>query len=84
MKIWVVLGVSAGAIGCSNAYFQDRAVKTAASEHGCGAVAIQRVVAEDRMHSDFAYWLNVCGKERLYRMDATTGDRFVDQTKAVQ
>lgn len=82
---WIaVMVVLATIAGCSDSYFRDRAVKTAASEHRCPAATIKTIVAEDRMHGDFSYWLEVCGKERLYRMDTTTGDRFVDQTASTR
>lgn len=67
-----------------DAYYRGLVVKTAANEHRCQQATIKNVVSEDRMHSDFAYWVDVCGQERLYRMDATTGSRFVDQTQAVR
>jgi hypothetical protein len=85
-KLLPVVAVVFMFAGCSDAHFRDRAVKTAASEHRCPRrqVTVRDVVAEDRMHSEFAYWLDVCGKERLYRLDATTGDRFVDQTTSTR
>ena len=80
---WLALALLA--TGCADTYYRELVVKTAANEHRCPApAAIKTIVSEDRMHSDFAYWVNVCGAERLYRMDATTGSRFVDQTQAVR
>lgn len=71
--------------GCfSDSYFREQAIRSAANEHRCNAVKIKSVVTESRMQSEFAYWLDVCGSDRLYRLDTTTGNHFADQTKAVQ
>ncbi len=87
----VLTGLKAAALvvivasaSCTAANFRERAVQTAASEHRCPAAKIKTIVAEDRMHWDFSYWMDVCGSERLYRMDATTGDRFADQTASTR
>jgi hypothetical protein len=55
-----VVGIVLLSVGCSDSYFRDRAVKTAASEHRCSGdrVRIKNIVAEDRMHGDFSYWLD--------------------------
>ena len=74
----------AAVVGCADSYYRGLVVKTAADEHRCQQAAIKNVVSEDRMAGNFAYWVDVCGKERLYRMDTTTGARFVDQTQAVR
>ena len=64
-------------VGCGNPAAVAR--RTAARDHGCQARDVVR--AEDEADG---YWLNVCGAERLYRLDVNTGSRFVDQTGAVR
>lgn len=74
----LVIAVAAMALsGCLGSAAANHAADVAAQQHGCPRSRV-RVV---RRGGDWTYWLNVCGRERLYD---TRDGRYLDITGSVR
>jgi len=82
---WVmVLAVAMAMAGCA-AQIQNQARETASKDHMCPLEQVG-VISDATVGMDYAYWLRVCGKRRLYRYkeEGKYGGRFIDATASVR
>jgi hypothetical protein len=72
-------------LGGCGAAIRGQAIDTASLDHGCPERQI-RVTRDASVGASHAYWMDVCGRERLYRYVAETEytGRFVDVTDTTQ
>lgn len=87
-RVLVLLAVFATFFGCAGA-IQNQARKTASVDHGCPLDQVSVISDASATATDYAYWLNVCGKRRFYMYQQTTSagggaGRFLDDTQRFQ
>lgn len=73
--------------GCLGGLIRDQARETAAADHNCPVERVE-VASDATVGGSYAYWLNVCGRRRLYRSQEVTSagggrNRFMDVTDSV-
>lgn len=76
MRRWVAVLALAVLPACGS-MAANHAADVAAQQHGCPRSRV-RVL---RRGGDWSYWLNVCGRERLYD---TRGGHYVDITGSLR
>jgi hypothetical protein len=72
--------------GCGG-LIQQQARETAAADHQCPLGQVD-IVSDATIGMEYAYWLDVCGRRRLYRYQDSGstygGGRFLDATSSVR
>lgn len=78
LAMTVVIAVALGAVlpGCFGSMAANRAADVASQQHGCPRRDV-RVIGDG---GQWQYWLDVCGRRRLY---TTQGGRYEDITASL-